>query len=101
MSLGTRFPVLPGIMLLLLGALALAQGKSTNKSSDRIFQRDQLVAWCIVPFDGKKRGPVERAEMLARIGQSLGACHGLDSEGLVWSCHEKALGRADATHAEV
>src|SRR5262245_39120546 len=26
------------------------------------------VAWCIVPFDAKKRGPEERAEMLARLG---------------------------------
>ncbi len=27
-----------------------------------------LVAWCIVPFDAKKRGPKERAEMLGRLG---------------------------------
>jgi sugar phosphate isomerase/epimerase len=26
------------------------------------------VAWCIVPFDVKKRGPVERAEMLNKLG---------------------------------
>jgi len=32
------------------------------------FAKDQLVAWCIVPFDAKKRGPVERAEMLERLG---------------------------------
>ena len=30
--------------------------------------RDQLVAWCIVPFDGKKRGPAERAAMLKELG---------------------------------
>ena len=29
---------------------------------------ENLVAWCIVPFDGKKRGPAERAEMLSRLG---------------------------------
>src|SRR4051794_31924402 len=33
-----------------------------------IFRRDNLIAWCIVPFDAKKRGPEERAEMLARLG---------------------------------
>ena len=32
------------------------------------FDRDQLVAWCIVPFDGKQRGPAARAEMLKRLG---------------------------------
>jgi sugar phosphate isomerase/epimerase len=33
-----------------------------------IFARDNLVAWCIVPFDAKQRGPAERADMLARLG---------------------------------
>ena len=33
-----------------------------------IFARDNLVAWCIVPFDGKKRGPAERAAMCAKLG---------------------------------
>ena len=32
------------------------------------FARKNVVAWCIVPFDGKKRTPPERAEMIARIG---------------------------------
>jgi sugar phosphate isomerase/epimerase len=27
-----------------------------------------LTAWCVVPFDARKRGPVERAEMLNRLG---------------------------------
>jgi hypothetical protein len=29
---------------------------------------DQLVAWCVVPFDAKKRGPAERAAMLKELG---------------------------------
>jgi putative heme-binding domain-containing protein len=33
-----------------------------------LFARENLVAWCIVPFDAKKRGPEERAAMLARLG---------------------------------
>lgn len=32
------------------------------------FKTDQLVAWCIVPFDAKSRGPVERAEMVKNLG---------------------------------
>lgn len=34
----------------------------------RNLETDQLVAWCIVPFDAVKRGPVERAEMLKELG---------------------------------
>ena len=34
----------------------------------RLFEKSNLVAWCIVPFDAKKRGPEERAEMLQRLG---------------------------------
>jgi hypothetical protein len=33
-----------------------------------LFARTNLVAWCIVPFDAKKRGPEERAVMLERLG---------------------------------
>jgi len=33
-----------------------------------LFARDNLVAWCIVPFDGKRRGPEERVAMLKRLG---------------------------------
>jgi hypothetical protein len=33
-----------------------------------LFRRDKLVAWCIVPYDGKKRGPEERAAMLEKLG---------------------------------
>ncbi|MFM8470378.1 MAG: LamG-like jellyroll fold domain-containing protein, partial [Limisphaerales bacterium] len=33
-----------------------------------IFDRTNLVAWCIVPFDSKKRSPAERAEMAAKLG---------------------------------
>ncbi|MCB1076583.1 MAG: heme-binding domain-containing protein [Verrucomicrobiae bacterium] len=33
-----------------------------------LFEQSNLVAWCIVPFDSKKRSPEERAEMVARMG---------------------------------
>ncbi|NNE90281.1 MAG: sugar phosphate isomerase/epimerase [Verrucomicrobiales bacterium] len=32
------------------------------------FKRENLVAWCIVPFDAKKRNPAARSEMLDRLG---------------------------------
>jgi azurin len=33
-----------------------------------ILDRSNLVAWCIVPFDAKKRTPAQRAEMVAKLG---------------------------------
>jgi hypothetical protein len=32
------------------------------------FDRSNLSAWCIVPFDAKKRGPEARVDMLRRLG---------------------------------
>src|SRR6266404_1824320 len=40
-------------------------------AEEPLFARDNLVAWCIVPFDAKKRGPEERAAMLERLGFKL------------------------------
>jgi hypothetical protein len=34
----------------------------------KVFARGNLVAWCIVPFDGKNRGPAERAAMVKQLG---------------------------------
>jgi putative heme-binding domain-containing protein len=38
------------------------------KPSNSLFARDNLIAWCIVPFDSKKRGPEDRAAMLEKLG---------------------------------
>lgn len=37
-------------------------------AEDELLARDNLVAWCIVPFDAQKRGPEARAQMLQRLG---------------------------------
>jgi len=39
-----------------------------SKESPQNFHRDHLVAWCIVPFDAKQRGPEARAEMVRGLG---------------------------------
>jgi quinoprotein glucose dehydrogenase len=59
-----------GCWLVVLGvALVLMQGPAARAQSDAgLFSRDNLVAWCIVPFDSRKRGPEERAAMMARLG---------------------------------
>ncbi|MBI4664428.1 MAG: NAD(P)H-dependent oxidoreductase [Verrucomicrobia bacterium] len=49
-------------------ALLMPAGASAATHPDSLFARTNLVAWCIVPFDAKKRGPEERAAMLERLG---------------------------------
>lgn len=44
-------------------AALLAAGSGSN-----LFNKDNLIAWCIVPFDAKHRGPEERAKMLRSLG---------------------------------
>jgi sugar phosphate isomerase/epimerase len=53
---------------LLLIATALVLHASAPASD--LFRPDNLVAWCIVPFDAKERGPAERVAMLRRLGIS-------------------------------
>lgn len=50
----------------LLSAFLLAPAPLAAQSP--VFAKDNLTAWCIVPFDAKARGPVERAAMLKRLG---------------------------------
>ncbi len=40
-----------------------AQNKKKN-----LFAKENLVAWCIVPFDNQNRTPAQRIEMLKRLG---------------------------------
>jgi sugar phosphate isomerase/epimerase len=47
---------------------AHAQTPRPAEAAEALFRRDNLVAWCIVPFDARKRGPEERADMLRQLG---------------------------------
>src|SRR3954463_13344988 len=59
-------PILVGCMLnLYVTGWSAAEGPGAGPG---LFDRGNLVAWCIVPFDGKRRGPEERAAMLERLG---------------------------------
>src|SRR6476661_2939838 len=44
---------------------------SKVEAGEGLFAQTNLVAWCIVPFDAKRRGPEERAAMLERLGFRL------------------------------
>ena len=58
------------VCVCLSAALSHSTHAEERKTAQNIslFDRGNLVAWCIVPFDSKKRGPEARAEMLARMG---------------------------------
>ncbi len=43
---------------------------AAEPNGNELFAKKNLVAWCIVPFDSKKRGPEERAAMLEKLGFS-------------------------------
>src|SRR5688572_17156791 len=60
----------PLVILVLLTAILLAPPCITLAATDSVsrFERKNLVAWCIVPFDSVKRGPAERAEMIRKLG---------------------------------
>lgn len=56
------------LLLALAGATALPAAPQPAGAATDLFVRSNLMAWCIVPFDEKKRGPEERAAMLERLG---------------------------------
>src|SRR5262245_8565766 len=57
------FPLFP-----LAISAAAADPEAPAVPSGGLFARENLVAWCIVPFDARKRGPEERVAMLRRLG---------------------------------
>lgn len=56
-----------GVLLLVAVGAAMGGGRFARAGND-LFAKENLMAWCIVPFDGKHRGPEERAIMLERLG---------------------------------
>src|SRR5258706_14343602 len=54
--------------LIFIPLIVLAFCLSPTAAARDIFDRDNLVAWCIVPFDAKKRTPQQRAELLEKLG---------------------------------
>ncbi|QDT63135.1 DUF6797 domain-containing protein [Calycomorphotria hydatis] len=63
-----RFVFISVAALLLVGSI----GQFRSSEAGELFPQEQLVAWCIVPFDASKRGPVARTAMLKELG--IGKC---------------------------
>jgi sugar phosphate isomerase/epimerase len=66
----TRKTSLATVAALVAVIATLPSSASAEDKSDgaKLFARENLVAWCIVPFDAKKRTPAERVEMLKKLG---------------------------------
>jgi sugar phosphate isomerase/epimerase len=46
--------------------------QSCRSFEDRsVFAEENLVAWCVVPYDAENRGPEERAQMLKELGITM------------------------------
>ncbi len=62
--------VSPLFFAALLAGLAnpLTGQDAPQRGGPALYARENLVAWCIVPFDARRRGPEERAAMLERLG---------------------------------
>ncbi len=60
------------MLLILSGACQKNKTEKVDSVSPQvdlsIYQTDNLVAWCVVPFDSMNRGPAERVKMLADLG---------------------------------
>ena len=60
------------LRILLLISIAFTMGicgcNTGDSQGDSLFEPENLLAWCIVPFDAEGRTPVERAEMLRDLG---------------------------------
>jgi len=57
---------------LLIIALHFLVGCSNEENSssvdNHLFQKENLLAWCVIPYDNQNRSPAERASMLTELG---------------------------------
>ncbi|MFN7628140.1 MAG: sugar phosphate isomerase/epimerase family protein [Pirellula sp.] len=65
-----RIGIFSAAILLLVGFPFLVSGPSAHGQDFQgaMFRDENLVAWCIVPFDSQKRTPEQRAAMLDELG---------------------------------
>jgi len=61
-------PLLSAVLLVALACGTNVPSFAADLPATGLFAKTNLVAWCIVPFDAKKRGPEERAAMLDQLG---------------------------------
>src|SRR5687767_7909572 len=57
---------IPSLFFILI--ILSCKSGGNNYSNDKLFIKDNLIAWCVVPFDSADRTPDERAQMLDDLG---------------------------------
>lgn len=57
-----------GVLLAVAFAVPATAHADEIVSAEQLFRRENLVAWCIVPFDDEARSPTDRAAMMKRLG---------------------------------
>lgn len=93
--------VLPGLIGFIIGGAVIVSGSITADepnvavvTADRAnLQREQLVAWCVVPFDAARRGPEQRAQMLEDLGLRNLAYDWREEHVPTWDAEIDALNR--------
>ncbi len=55
-------------MMLACATIPAAAADAAPGAAESLFRADNLVAWCIVPFDDEPRSPGDRAAMMRRLG---------------------------------
>lgn len=60
--------LLAGMLCLVALSAVSWRLRAAESVAKGLFARKNLIAWCIVPFDSRKRGPEERAAMLEKLG---------------------------------
>src|SRR5882757_2568723 len=70
-----RYGIVPAVVVAFLACILNApiacaeSSKGSDRSRDSsLWSHDNLLAWCVVPFDAKMRGSEERAQMLEKLG---------------------------------
>ncbi|WP_276366005.1 xylose isomerase [Chryseolinea sp. H1M3-3] len=56
------------IRIVIVLILASCATQKTGLQNENLFAKENLVAWCVVPFDSVQRTPKERADMLKELG---------------------------------
>lgn len=70
-------------------------GSFAQKQNSALFAKQNLVAWCIVPYDSKERGPADRAAMLKELGITQLAYDWRDKHLPTFAEEIKTLRKAD------
>ena len=56
------------VITIFSGIMFSCGGNKEENETPSIYAKQNLIAWCIVPYDSEKRGSEERAQMLKELG---------------------------------